>query len=333
MTQDNFTPPGMGWIEDPAAVAAVMADMMGRGDDPVFASAARVLLAEADDDVPVFLWDAEAKILGKIIGSWDQDGVGTCVSFGWGRGAQDLMLNEIALFGDEEWPGHEIATEPIYALSRVEIGGGRIGGDGSVGAWAAKAATDFGMLLKKKYGNHDLSEYSPSRARDWGRKGLPDELEPEAKLHPIRKVAMVTSAQEAWVALGNRYPIPVCSNRGFTSTLKEGFCEPSGSWAHCMQFRGRFKSPKRGRCYIIQNSWGGYLKGDPWIEVENLPEETYQLLKSVGYADEQRRVKLPEGCFATTESVVDSMLRQKDSFTCADFKGWEARNKVLRWKV
>lgn len=241
-------------------------------------------------------------------------GVHNCVSFGFGRGCQDLMLIEIAAGEPEEWPGAEVATEPIYGGSRVEVGGGRIGGDGSVGAWAAEWVTKWGVLLRQKYGTIDLSSYSESRSRQWGDRGCPDELEPLAREHPVRSAAMVTSAQEAWAALGSGYPIPPCSDQGFTSTLKDGICEASGNWNHCMEFRGRFVHHTGERVFPTQNSWGGYLRGE---------RTTKDIHGNV--------ITLPEGCFLARWDVVDRMLRQRDSFALSGFKGFPKRN--LDWLI
>ena len=39
-----------------------------------------------------------------------------------------------------------LSPEVIYGGSRVEIGGGRIRGDGSIGAWAARWVRDYGVV-------------------------------------------------------------------------------------------------------------------------------------------------------------------------------------------
>lgn len=241
-------------------------------------------------------------------------GVHNCVSFGWGRACQDLLLGEIAAGDMEEYPNAQVATEPIYGGSRVEVGGGRIGGDGSVGAWAAEWVRRWGILFRLKYGEVDLTSYNEKRCREYGRYGCPDELEPVAKEHPVQTVAMVRSGPEAWSAIGNWYPIPVCSDRGFTTTLREGFCEPSGNWNHCMTIRGKFVHPTKGKSFVIQNSWGGYLNGE-------------KMIKDVHGVEHE----LPEGCFATTMNVVDAMMRQEDSFAISNFKGFPSRK--LSWYI
>jgi len=299
-----------GWVNDPAAVEAALPIIEARQGSPVMFSSTP-LNSEAEDDGPVRFWDWELAVLNAIQKSWNQKQVGSCVSFGWGRGADDL-IGTMAARGLIDWPGFHVATEPIYGGSRVEVGGGRIGGDGSVGAWAAEWVSRWGILLRKKYGSHDLTEYSESRCRQYGDRGCPDDLEPEAKLYPIKTVAMITSAEEAWKTVGSGNPFVICSNRGFTTTLKEGFCDPSGTWNHCMLGRGRVLAKRGGstvRAFPIQNSWDDYLRGDPYY-IDALTGD---------------KVQLPAGCFLAEWEVVDKMLRQKDSFTITDQQGFKKR--------
>lgn len=305
-----------GWHEDPAAVTLALDEIEAlQGVRPVYGEMCEELDDAADDDADVVFWKAEEKIFQKLMESWDQLRVGTCVSFGYGRGADDLIVM-MSADGLISWPGAHVATEPIYAGSRVEVGGGRISGDGSVGAWAAQWMEKWGTLLRIKYGAHDLTTYSESRSRDWGRRGCPDDLEPTAKLYPVAKVVLVERAEEAWKLLGNRNPIPVCSNVGFDSPLTEGFCEPRGSWPHCMEMRGRVIA-RRGtsraltKAYPIQNSWGNYLRGDAFYVDRN--------------GDRQ---PLPPGCFLADEEAAARILRERDSFALGDQRGFKPKQKI-----
>lgn len=302
-----------GWVDDPAEVNRTINMITMRQGVPAYFVLGGTSTQVGEDETVLF-WEAERKVLGRILSSWNQGSVGSCVSFGYGRAAQDLMLIEISRGDPEEWPGAEIATEPIYAGSRVEVGGGRIRGDGSVGAWAAEWVRRWGILIRKQYGSHDLSRYSESRCRSWGLSGCPDDLEPIAREHPIKTVGIVGSGDEAWQAIGNGYPIPVCSGQGFTNRLVDGFCEPYGSWAHCMCIRGRFVSAKKGKSFVIQNSWGSYLSGDN--KITDIHGKTFEL---------------PEGCFATTANVVDRMVRQRDSFALSNLDGFVSRR--LNWLI
>lgn len=269
-----------------------------------------------DPDDDVFFWDWEKTVRGQVLPSLDQGAIGSCVGNGWARGSNDLLLSMCAR-GEIEFVLEDVAVEPIYGGSRVEVGKGALGsGDGSLGSWAAKWMTSWGVLLRKVYGSHDLRKYSVSKCREYGLRGCPDDLEPEARLHPVQSVALITSGDQAWTALGIGKPIPICSNYGFDSPLQDGFCARRGSWAHCMTCRGRFTHAQKGRCVVIQNSWGDYLRStdaNATIACKN-----------------GKRVRLPEGCFATTLDVLDGILKQRDSYAISDSKGFPERNH-FRW--
>lgn len=164
-----------------------------------------------------------------------------CVSHGWGLGIDILACTEIVAGEREKWVA-PVCTEIAYACSRVEIGGGRLGNsDGSMGSWMSAAVSKYGTLHRLKYlDKYDFTKYDGQVAKQLGRRGqgVPDELEPILREHPVRKVALVTSYKEARDAIVNGYPVPVCSNQGFTSTRdSDGFCRPKGRWGHCCPAR------------------------------------------------------------------------------------------------
>ncbi len=304
-----------GWEARPENVRDCVAAVAAVQESPVLFAGTEAGADPVKGDETVLLWLAEDKVRSAKRPSWNQGQVGTCVSFGFGRGCNDLVML-MAAEGLIEAPPEDVATEPIYGGSRVEVGGGQIGGDGSVGAWAAKWLRDWGVLLRKVYGSHDLTRYSESLSRSWGRSGVPDVLEPLARERPVKSVAQVRTGLEAWNAIGSGYPVPPCSNRGFTTKLDEGFCSPSGSWNHCMLFRGRVVAKRRGslvKALACQNSWGGYLSG----------ERSFEDAAGV-------RHELPEGCFLVDLAVADAMLRQDDSFALSSLSGFPKRDD-LSW--
>ena len=187
------------------------------------------------------------KAVEKVVGSFpiNNQTIGDCVSQGEAGACQVLICTDIVLRGEaEEWRGL-VATEPIYAGSRVEIGGGRISGDGSVGAWAARWVVEYGVLVRRKYEvdgiEFDLTEYDGDRARAWGRRGVgcPNGLELIAKEHPVKTTSLCTGYDQARDSIANGYPVTVASNRGFNDVRdSEGFLRPSGTWSHEMYFCG-----------------------------------------------------------------------------------------------
>jgi hypothetical protein len=53
--------------------------------------------------------------------------------------------------------------------------------------------------------------------------------------HKIGAASLVSTLDELDAGLANGYVAIVCSNQGFTMERdQDGFCRPSGSWAHCM---------------------------------------------------------------------------------------------------
>src|SRR5581483_8303267 len=245
-----------GWVYLPLEIQTVLCAL----PRPLFADTAAHLLA-APIEGDVFLWDACKRVTGGQLPAHDQDGVGCCVGEGFSSAVEYLQCVEIALAGEaaEYAP---ISSEAVYALSRVEVGGGRIGGDGSTGAWAAKAVHDYGVLPRRAVGGYDLTHFDPRRARDWGRRGLPDDLEPEARKHLVRTVSLVRTFDEARAAIANGYPVAVCSDQGFTMERdRDGFCAPHGSWGHCMCFIGATSGRRPGLCCL--QSWGPDVPGGP----------------------------------------------------------------------
>ena len=301
-----------GWVDDPKEVDRVL----GMLPHPLFGPAA-ICAREEPAATEVFFWEVEEKIFGKTLPAHLQT-IGDCVSHGNGRAAQDLwfyqLLPLIPSLGIDKVRelALQIATEPTYAFSRVEVGNGRLGlRDGSVGAWAAKGATDYGHLFRKQYGSVDLSRYSGERAKAWGmpRAGVPDELEPTARRFIVRTASLVTDGEDFKRALLNWYPGAICSQQGFTKTRdKYGFCRPSGTWPHCMEARG-CAEVLNGTTYDwsipIQQSWGNSPNGPNRITCKS-----------------GREVELPEGVFMVPLDDVDRrMLRAKDTFVFSEMQG------------
>lgn len=285
-----------GWISDPRAVDTVLAQL----PSPVFADVAPATTTEQ-----AFLWDATRRVTGDHLAAHNQLDVGCCVGEGFSSAVEYLACVEIALGAVASYL--PVSSEAVYALSRVEIGGGRIRGDGSIGAWAAKAVNQFGVLPRQVIGLYDLTQFDPRRARSWGATGLPDDLEPEARRYPVKTVSLVRSFAEARAAIGNGYPVVVCSDQGFSMTRdRDGFCGPRGTWHHCMCFIGVIGGARPGLCCL--QSWGPRTPGGP-----------------IGLGDH------PSCAFWVDAAVADRMLAQGDSWAVSAFAGFPAR--TLDWRV
>lgn len=235
--------------------------------------------------------------------------ISNCVSHGAAYAVDAVKAVDIYLKNDfEEWIA-ETATEDIYAGSRVQIGGGEISGDGSVGAWAADYVSKYGALPRQKYGDIDLSVYSGDKARSWGRSraGVPKELLEIAKQHPIQIVSRVDTYEQVRDLIANGYAVTIASDQGFSSRRDdEGFARPQGSWSHQMSILGVDDAYKRPGV-LVQNSWG-----KDWI-------------------DGPKRNNQPEGSFwVDADEIERRILSQGDSWAFSGYEGFKPRKLNTR---
>lgn len=256
--------------------------------EPFFAAQPQIMLAandilEADDNKDVDLCELYEQITGNAWDSLNQNPRGFCVGFGNAKMAT-LSLAMMAYAQLIDWPGADVAVEPVYGGMRYEIGalkhGSNLarGGDGGVGSWAAEWLLSYGVLLKVKLEGIDLSEYSLERCAEWGQRGVPDIIEDDAKLHPLTSMMRTDTGEQSWRLIGQLYPLVHCSNQGFAmSRDSNGISRPQGSWAHCAGWSGRFTLKNGRRVLRYDNSWDGrkdgrgYLGNPVVIEGQNGP--------------------------------------------------------------
>lgn len=291
-----------GWIDDPAAVEAVMNDL----PFPVF-SDIWTPIKDSGKGKRVLLYDFIRKASNGEYPKRKQT-IGDCVAHGAAYAVDAVKSVDIILKNEfEEWV-EETATEDIYAGSRVQIGGGRIRGDGSIGAWAARYVNEYGALPRGKYGNVDLTTYSGSKARSWGRggAGVPKSLIPTAKKHPIQTVSQVTTYEEVRDLIANGYAVTIASMQGFSSKRdSEGFARPQGSWAHQMSILAVDDEYKRPGV-LVQNSWGTWNSGP-------------------------KRHDQPNGSFwVDAEEIERRILKKGDSWAFSGYEGFKPRELNTR---
>lgn len=290
-----------GWLYRPRDVAEAVGSMRR----PIFGVEAHASgIAGSGAGKIVLLHEAVNKVRGSFLVREQQRG--TCVSQGWALAVDIVKCVQIVAGAREKFTG-DTATEPIYAGSRVEIGKGACGrGDGSVGAWAARFVTEYGTLVRGKYGDIDLTEPDEGISVRWGmpRAGVPDELEPKVREHPVRTTSMVTDFEGGRDAIANGYAIAVCSNQGFTSTRDEkGFAKPRGSWAHCMCFIAVDDSDSRPGL-LCMNSWGPHWISGP------------------------KRHNQPDGSMWVDADTCTRMLSGQDSFAVSGYEGFPAQDLI-----
>lgn len=288
-----------GWVDDPVSVQSVLRSI----PRPFFAATSAARVRTLPDHV--FLWSAARKVLGRLLPARDQGNVGSCVSFGTASAIEHTMLVEIAQGEAEEY--RDLVQEAIYGGSRVEVGGGKIRGDGSIGAWAAEYVKRWGLLSRGIYQELVLTSYSEARCRSWGNTGVPDPLEDICRKYPVKDVANTRTWDEAKKSLASGYGIAVCSSQGFAAQRdQDGFARPQGIWPHCMALIG-YQTGRREGGFIL-NSWGERYHQGP-----------------TGAGDP------PAAGFWAEAEVIDRMLRQGDSWSFAHVEGFPARN--LPWIV
>jgi hypothetical protein len=285
-----------GWIHDPEEVDRQLATM----PRPLFKSAAPGLGGSGSGKTTLLYKAFKEVNKGSYI-DYPSQTIGDCVSHGYGHGVDLLEAVQIAL-GRKNEVFHQTATEAIYGLARVDIGGQR-GSilDGAVGAWAAKAVSTIGTVDRDVVGPYD-----GSRAKNWGAQGVPDSIKAEAGLHKVKTVSLVSTYEELEDALANGYPVPVCSNQGFTLRRdQDGFCLPQGRWGHCMLIVGVRAGSRPGACFM--QSWGAEMPSGP-----------------LG-------LDQPPNSFWADRDVVAGMLAMQDSFALSQFDGYPGQVIPDRW--
>lgn len=302
-----------GYRPDPEGTAKFLLEL----DKPLFADAAPDVISRVRG-VDTFLYRAMRKAHEQRYGfPWQcpRQAIGDCVSFGW---AQSIYIAQCIDWeeGELSEPPLLPATESIYGGSRVEArgkdGSGRspVGGysDGSYGGAAARWCRDWGVVYREPQDNGvDLSEYSGDRAKTYGAygnggRGDAGQLDAIAKEHPCQHVALVKTFAEAAAAIESGYPVAVCSMQGFTSTRdSQGFCSPSGRWAHCMAFISVRYGERPG--LLCLNSWGPNAQRGPKFPADQ-----------------------PDGSFWVDKQVADRMLAGGDSFAVGSVSGFRWRD-------
>jgi hypothetical protein len=264
--------------EDPAHTEAFFASQ----PHPTVRQAAPALFAQ-DDDADVDLCALYEKATGQRWNSLNQNPRGFCVGFGNAKMAT-LAIAMMAHAREIDWPGADVAVEPVYGGSRFEIGRLKYGSslhrgdDGSVGSWAAEWLLEYGVLLKQPYGRVDLTRYSLERCALYGQTGVDDSIEDDARLHPLKEMSLCERGEDVWRLIGQLHPVVHCSSQGFAmQRQRDGTCSAVGSWAHCAGWSGRFTLRNGTPVVRYDNSWngdvegGGYLGGPVIVEGRNGP--------------------------------------------------------------
>jgi hypothetical protein len=224
------------------------------------------------------LWEPMRKIYGRYLENIRQQ-IGDCVSWGCRNAVDHTAVCEIAA-GEREifrpsFPPY------FYGISRVQIGGGKLGSsDGSLGVWAAEGVRRYGVLAADEPG---CPAYDGRVAKAWGSSGPPQKFIEVARPHVIQTTARIRNVDDLCRALANGYACTIASMWGRAMRLvdRDGKSWFTGrdTWPHQMSILGY---DRRGTpAYYRMNSWGPdahgpQLDGPPgggWEELEKLDRE------------------------------------------------------------
>jgi hypothetical protein len=283
-----------GWVPDHPDRLPIAASM-----GPTFAQAAPRLMAAAPAG-DILLYRAWLDQNGGKEPPYKAQTIGDCVSHGHGH-ANDLLQCVEASLNGSDIAYRETDTEFLYGAGRKA--GNMLGWqDGCYGSAMVKAMTTVGMVAREMLGPD--GEYSGKRAKDWGYHGPPAELEKKAADFKLGNAALVQTWDELLAAIGNGYPVTVCSNQGFTMTRNsEGLCEAQGHWGHCMHLCGII-----GDTAVIAQSWGPNVPSGPTVQ------------------------DMPSFTFRARRNVVERMLAAGDSWALSKSPAFARRDLPAHWR-
>lgn len=288
-----------GWHDDPVAIERTQLSV---GIRPLMRSAPGLVGAVPDHDV--MLYKAYKDVLGSYP-NYPAQQIGDCTSFGHGHGHDLIQCVELSLAGGDSKGYRETCTEAIYGAGR-EAGGMLGSGDGCYGSAIVKGMQTIGMVSRESVG-----AYSGSRAKQWGRSGIPSEVRKAAADHRLGDAALVTTVDEAASAIANGYTVSICSNQGFEGRGgfhrdAAGICYAGGSWPHCMVMAGWICSDGRPS-FVIFQSWGPTMPDGP------------------------QPFDLPPFAFRAESATVARILASKDSYALSKAAFFVARPLPAAW--
>lgn len=281
----------MGWLEDQVQKAA---QQTGENETPF------IIEGSPPPCPPPPIWTLTKQINdGNHLPTLEQE-IGDCVAFGVAQAGARLQVAEIVSLHQAE------VLRPwyppfIYGISRVQIGGGQIDGDGSTGAWGAAAVRNYGVLFDD---DNNVPEYSGDVSRAWGRRPGPPGIHIlTAASRTVETISKLKSLGQIKESLCNYFPITIASSRGFKMQPVEhmGYhvFEPEGTWMHQMSLIAWMDEPFPAAYRL--NSWGPDAHGTP---LNNEP---------------------PGGAWCTAECLADEITNPNtEVYAYSDFEGFPA---------
>lgn len=312
-----------GWHNSPQAVQQYIAERSQDGDTAILADARPELAGFWRKTVlsgvfSVLLYEAECLVVGSF-GPADLQRRGTCVGRGTYRAVQTGYWDAIAqrrIVGAAE----QIAYEPIYGGSRVQVGKGQLSGDGSVGAWAAKWCHDYGVIERGVHGEFDLSRDREDLAVHWGTRGygVPQSIIQSGKGHRCDAYHVADPNELADVTAA-RYASAICSTHQQRDYRDEnGECAYQGPTAHCEAIVGVYMRPSwdsrpetiyEHTGFVDQQSWGNVPSGPDVLRMYKSAAKLRQGAYGTPMAAMRRRMPTGETwAFRLRDGFVSSTL-------------------------
>lgn len=188
---------------------------------------------------------------------------GTCVGQG-AKGVADFIVSINHVFAGGRFPGR-VAVAPLYAGSRVDIGGRPGNWDGSTGFWVVEWMKKFGLVFLKDL---DLPEDSLDEDERLGvrwtasRSGVPADIESIAKSTPIEATYVVEDPDEAEAVVDAGGLVLTCSDLIATGKRGQyGLSPVRRQGGHCQFIGGKHYTPDGQRVWTQINSWDGWGDG------------------------------------------------------------------------
>lgn len=252
----------LGCIINHDETARVIEDMQHDGLIVSFAGAKVGLQGFAKEQLirgitHVFAQDTERRATGSNRTAYRQTR-GVCVSRGTGGAILDSYLFALAMGGRIGKPV-DIATEPIYAGSRMVIGRGQLGsGEGSCGCWAAEYVSRYGVVERALYGGFDLRQADDDMACNWSSRpgaSVPPQVQNAGLIHLVSS-HKVNSTSELADAICAGYFGAVCRSRYCSSVDAEGFGVFGNQGGHCTEVSGWYVDRHGKTRFVEQQSHG-----------------------------------------------------------------------------
>lgn len=240
---DNDLP---GWQFDQGTMDALMASRKAR----LFADAAPHLAGTGKGKMAL-LWRSREKYDPGAFGKEAQT-TGDCVSHGSRNAREVTRCVEIHIKREPEEFYKRTATEPTY-------GARGHGGQGMDPARATRFEADHGFLFRQKYPFADLTTYDARIGINWGRRGVPREVEQACAAHNVGEWVAPTSVDQAKDLMFSGYGLHSGQSFGVRSTSdSRGIAIPGRPWNHDMATVGYDDTREvYPVCvFLVANSWG-----------------------------------------------------------------------------